>query len=106
MLTPQKSHPAVCPTSQLGFPELVASWIGTREQCTRNRLSGHGCWWGEGVAEGACEDFLQLSGVSGGCSEGGVGAAGSLEERQKDHLSAIGTWGARGARWGSPVPLS
>lgn len=51
---------------------------------------------GGGVAEGACEDFLQLSGVSGGCSEGGVGAAGTLEEGQRDHLSAVGTWGANG----------
>lgn len=51
--------------------------------------------WG-GVAEGDCEDFLQLSGVSGGCSEGGVRAAGTLEEGQRDHLSAVGTWGAYG----------
>lgn len=35
--------------------------------------------WGGG-AEGAQEDFLQLSGVSGGRGEGSVGAAGALEE--------------------------
>lgn len=75
---------------------LVASWIGTREQCERNRGSlGTVGGWGGGV-EGAGEDFLQLSGVSGGRGEGGVRAAGSLEEGQRDHLSVPGTWGAYG----------
>lgn len=37
--SPKTLAPAAWPTSQLGFPELVASWTGTREQCVRKQ--GH-----------------------------------------------------------------
>lgn len=40
MLTPQTALvPAAYSASQLGPPELVASWTGTRDQCARNRGS-------------------------------------------------------------------
>lgn len=50
---------------------------------------GAGIW-------GAEEDFLQLSGVSGSCSGGGECSAAGILEGQREHLSAVGIWGAHG----------
>lgn len=73
-------------------PELAASWIGTREQCTRNRGSLGWVWGGAPGIWGAEEDFLQLSGVSGGWCR----AAGT-RQGHRDHLSAVEYRGPIGA---------
>lgn len=88
MLTPQNSTPAAYSTSQLGLPELVASWIGTREQCARNRGSLGTA--GRGVLREPERTSCSCQVCLGAVARGGVRAAGALEEGQRDHLSALG----------------
>lgn len=94
MLTPQNS-----PMSQLWLPELAASWVGTREQCTRNRGSLH---WGVVLGSGeqkrtSCSCQVYLGAAVRGCRAAG------LFEGQREHLSAVGIWGSLGAWWGASL---
>lgn len=91
--SPKLSTLAASLMSQLWFSELAASWVGTREQCTRNRGSlhmaeGSAGIWGTERTSCSCQVYL-------GAAARGYRAAGTLEG-QRDHLSAIEIWGAHG----------